>query len=107
MRQVRITGRVAPISRDEVAGYFATLPPAVQTMLRACRQSEVIADRAALDRLYAAALESSDESLPDHWGGYLVETETIEFFQARENWLQDRLRYSRRKQGWLIERLVP
>jgi pyridoxamine 5'-phosphate oxidase len=77
-------------------------------MLRACRQSQVIADRAELERMYAAALESPDTGLPAHWGAFRLTVTTIEFWQGRENWLQDRLRYTRTEGGgWRIERLLP
>jgi pyridoxamine 5'-phosphate oxidase len=106
-RQVRVTGGVEPLSRDEVAAFFSATPSAIQAMLRACRQSEVIADRGVLERAYAAALSSAQEGVPAYWGGYRVQIETIEFWQARENWLQDRLRYTRAASTWRIERLVP
>ena len=52
-------------------------------------------------------MASSDAGLPAHWGGYRLVVATIEFWQGRENWLQDRLRYTRTDGGWRIERLVP
>jgi pyridoxamine 5'-phosphate oxidase len=108
LRQVRITGRVDPLSRTEAAAYYAAAPPPIQTMLQACRQGEVIADRAALERAYAeAAASTAPRTLPAHWGGYRVTAETIEFWQGRQNRLQDRLRYTRQDVGWRIERLVP
>jgi pyridoxamine 5'-phosphate oxidase len=107
VRQVRVTGTVEPLAREEMAVYYARTPSAVQAMLRACRQSQVIADRAALERMYAESLQVVDASLPDHWGGYRLKVATIEFWQARPNWLQDRLRYTRTDGGWRIERLIP
>jgi pyridoxamine 5'-phosphate oxidase len=107
LRQVRVTGRVEPLTRAEVATYFARSPSNIQAMLRACRQSQVIADRSELEQMYAAALESTDTGLPAHWGGYRLHIATIEFWQGRENWLQDRLRYIRTDGGWRIERLLP
>ena len=108
LRQVRITGTVEPLSREEVAAFYAAAPPAVQAMLQACRQGEVIPDRAALERAYAeAAASTTPRTVPNHWGGYRVTAETIEFWQGRQNWLQDRLRYTRQNDGWRIERLVP
>jgi len=107
VRQVRVTGRVEPLARDEMATYFARAPTGVQAMLRACRQSQVIADRSELERAYAESLALGATGLPPHWGGYRLEAATIEFWQGRENWLQDRLRYSRIDSGWRIERLVP
>jgi pyridoxamine 5'-phosphate oxidase len=107
LRQVRLTGRVEPLSREEVGAYFSAAPSAIQTMIRACRQSTVIANRGELEAAYAAALDSAEDGVPAYWGGYRVQIETIEFWQGRQNWLQDRLRYSRTFGGWRIERLVP
>jgi pyridoxamine 5'-phosphate oxidase len=76
-------------------------------MIRACHQSTVIADRGALEQAYLDALSSTDEGVPAHWGGYRLHIETIEFWQGRQNWLQDRLRYTRTGDTWRIERLVP
>jgi pyridoxamine 5'-phosphate oxidase len=108
VRQVRVTGPIAEVSRAEVAAFFAQAPGGVQTMIRACRQSQVIPDRAALEQAYAEAHATADTSLPAHWGGYRLAAHSIEFWQARPNWLQDRLRYTRQPSGaWKIERLVP
>jgi pyridoxamine 5'-phosphate oxidase len=107
LRQVRVTGSVEPLSRDEVAAYFSAAPSAIQAMIRACHQSTVIADRGALEQAYLDALSSTDEGVPAHWGGYRLHIETIEFWQGRQNWLQDRLRYTRTGDTWRIERLVP
>ena len=78
-------------------------------MLRACRQSTVIPDRATLERGYADALASRDTRVPRDWGAFRLTAESIEFWQGRENQLQDRLRYTRAgdRSHWRIERLVP
>jgi pyridoxamine 5'-phosphate oxidase len=108
LRQVRISGSVEPLSRDEVDAYFGAVPPGIQAMLRACRQSEVIPDRATLERSFAEALASPSDEVPAHWGGYRLKVDWAEFWQGRENWLQDRLRYVRGPDGgWRIQRLVP
>ncbi|MGI9146016.1 MAG: pyridoxamine 5'-phosphate oxidase [Chloroflexota bacterium] len=107
LRQVRVTGTVAALARDEAKTYFARSPSNIQAMLRACRQSQVIADRAELERVYTAALASTDAGLPAHWGAFRLSVASIEFWQGRQNWLQDRLRYTRSDAGWRIERLVP
>lgn len=107
LRQVRVTGPVERLSRDDEAAYFAATPSPIQAMIRACRQSEVIADRAELEREYAQALAAADTTVPAHWGGYRVRVETIEFWQGRPNRLQDRLRYTRGAGAWRIERLIP
>jgi pyridoxamine 5'-phosphate oxidase len=107
LRQVRVTGAVEPLTRAEVGAYFTAAPSAIQTMIRACRQSEVIANRGELEQAFAAALDSTEEGLPAHWGGYRLQIDSIEFWQGRQNWLQDRLRYTRTADRWRIERLAP
>jgi pyridoxamine 5'-phosphate oxidase len=108
LRQVRVMGAIEPLTRDEVGDFYGRLPSGVQRMLQACRQSRVIANRAELDALYAAAVAQPTAGVPPDWGGYRLRVETIEFWQGRPNWLQDRLRYTRAPAGgWRIERLVP
>jgi pyridoxamine 5'-phosphate oxidase len=108
VRQVRVTGSIESLGRDQVAAYYDRLPSGVHTMLQACRQSQVIADRTELEALYAAARTAPQAGVPTDWGGYRLRVETIEFWQGRPNWLQDRLRFVRADgAGWRIERLVP
>ena len=108
IRQVRASGAVEQLSRDEARRLFEPMPEDVQAMLRVCHQSEVIADRATLERAFDVAHAAPDRQLPDHWGALRLVPDWIEFFQGREHWLQDRLRYTRETGGgWRIQRLVP
>lgn len=111
-RQVRVTGPVSSVARDETEAYFGTRPRGSQLGAWASRQSEVAASRAELDASYASCEqrwpEGVDVPLPDFWSGYRVAVETAEFWQGRENRLHDRLRYRRDEtHGWLVERLWP
>jgi pyridoxamine 5'-phosphate oxidase len=110
VRQVRVTGPVAMAGREEIQQLFDATPPGIQTMLRACRQSEAIASRAELEQRYAAAVQQagSPAPMPSDWGGFRVALETVEFWQGRANRLQDRLRFSRNADGgWRLQRLMP
>jgi pyridoxamine 5'-phosphate oxidase len=110
-RQIRISGKVEKISRQESEAYFHSRPLGSQLSAWASRQSEVIDGRRVLDARMAEMAERFRDKpvpLPPHWGGYRVKPDMLEFWQGRPNRLHDRFRYTRRADGfWLIERLAP
>jgi pyridoxamine 5'-phosphate oxidase len=111
-RQVRITGGVALTSPEESERYFKSRPLGSRLGAWASHQSQVIPGRAALEadlREVEARYADGEVPLPDHWGGYRVVPDTIEFWQGRESRLHDRIRYVREKggKGWKVERLSP
>jgi pyridoxamine 5'-phosphate oxidase len=108
-RQVRIRGDVERLPAGDSDAYFASRPHDSQVAAAISPQSRPI-QREELDRLYeelAAELGQSDPQRPEHWGGYLLRPEEIEFWQGRESRMHDRLVYRRRPDGWEIERLAP
>jgi pyridoxamine 5'-phosphate oxidase len=108
-RQVRIEGTVRRLPPEESDAYFETRPPRSRAAAAASRQSEAIGGRARLEKeLERLLAEHGDEvPRPPHWGGYLLEPESIELWQHREDRLHDRLRYRRDGDAWRLERLAP
>ena len=109
-RQVRIEGRVDPVSAEQSDAYFKGRPRDSQLGAWASPQSQVIAGRETLERRLEevqASHAAGEVPRPPHWGGLRVVPEVIEFWQARAGRLHDRLRYRRGPAGWLLERLAP
>lgn len=109
-RQVRLSGPVRPVSREESAAYFRNRPRGSQIGAWASPQSHVIASRAVLERAeaeVAARFGEGEIPLPPHWGGYLLTPESVEFWQGRPDRLHDRLRFRRNDGDWILERLAP
>lgn len=109
-RQVRVEGTAVRLSQAENDAYFATRPHASQIGAWASPQSQVVPDRATLDKGYDEQADRFGEGrvpLPPHWGGFRVEHESVEFWQGRRNRMHDRLRYRRTASGWVTERLAP
>ncbi|XP_072927937.1 LOW QUALITY PROTEIN: pyridoxine-5'-phosphate oxidase [Hemitrygon akajei] len=123
-RQVRIEGRVARLPRAESRDYFRSRPRSSQIGAQVSRQSSVIPDRqflraknSKLEELYKA----QEVPMPDYWGGYLLEPDSIEFWQGQTSRLRDRILFQRLKEGqetdstlthrpegnWVYKRLSP
>lgn len=109
-RQVRIEGRVAKVSPEESDAYYQVRPLGSRIGAWASPQSQVIADREALQVLLEQTQQRFSDTqphCPDHWGGYRLVPERIEFWQGRPSRLHDRLNYRTVDGQWIRERLAP
>ena len=110
-RQITVAGRVEKISKSESVQYFLSRPRGSQLSAWASAQSTVISSRAILEPAFATVKRRFAEGevpLPDFWGGYRVDPDSIEFWQNRKDRLHDRVLYNRGENGaWRIDRLTP
>ncbi len=109
-RQVRVEGSVTRTPEQESRDYFRTRPRESQIGAWASTQSQVISGRDVLEQR-AQELETlycdRDVDCPEHWGGYRLKPERIEFWKSRVGRLHDRILYQRDGGGWTITRLAP
>ena len=108
-RQVIVKGKAEEISKDESNTYFQTRPYGSRISAWVSEQSQVIKNREELEIKVKEFMEKYPENvpMPDHWGGYLVKPESIEFWQGRPSRLHDRIRFTKKSNAWTIERIAP
>jgi len=108
-RQVRVSGSVEKVTKQESDDYFAGRPVGARLSAWASPQSDPVPSRETLEKAMADARRrhGEDPPRPPHWGGYRVLPREIEFWQGRADRLHDRLLYKREGAAWKIERLAP
>jgi pyridoxamine 5'-phosphate oxidase len=110
-RQVRVDGKVERTSTEESAQYFQTRPRESQIGAWASPQSSVIAGREVLEQRVQELEDyyrDREIECPEHWGGYRLHPDRIEFWKGRLGRLHDRILYELMSDGtWSIKRLAP
>jgi pyridoxamine 5'-phosphate oxidase len=102
-RQLRVEGRVLRSPPQESDAYFASRPWGSRLGAWASMQSRPIESHAALLRAVAAAAAKYGAQAvlgrsiprPEHWGGFRLWFEAIEFWVEGQFRVHDRVRYSR------------
>ena len=107
-KQVRVEGRIEKIDPQISEDYFYQRPIGSQIGAIISPQSQKIATKDILLNRFKDLENSGNIKKPDHWGGYVLIPEMIEFWQGRPNRLHDRIVYELTSPGhWEKHRLAP
>jgi pyridoxamine 5'-phosphate oxidase len=109
-RQINIEGFVTKVANEMSDLYFQSRPIDSQLSAIVSQQSSVIPNRATLEELWKKEekkWKGKTIERPQHWGGFLITINKIEFWQGRSNRLHDRILYKKSEGSWKISRLAP
>ena len=109
-RQIRIEGQIQKVDEEESTQYFLSRPIYSQIGAWASNQSAVVESRDVLENSftqYQSTFAHKAITRPDHWGGYRLVPDNIEFWQGRSNRMHDRIQYTKKNDSWTKVRLAP
>jgi pyridoxamine 5'-phosphate oxidase len=109
-RQVRIGGRVVPVSPAEADAYWRTRPRPSQLAALASRQSAPLPSRTWLMarwRRLRRQYRGRPIPRPPGWTGFRVVPHSIEFWTRRQHRLHHRELFVRTRRGWERRLLQP
>lgn len=109
-RQIRVRGQVEPVSTQESEAYFTSRARGSQIGAIASDQSRPLESREIFEQRVhdlEAKYEGQNIPRPDHWGGWRVKPQVIEFWRDRPFRLHDRLLFTSSGTSWTKERLFP
>ena len=97
LRQVRINGKVAPVQNTVADKYYNSRAYESRIGAWASNQSSVLNDRQELinsiDKFKEKFNEKDNVPRPDHWSGWNLKPDSIEFWLDGDNRIHERLKF--------------
>ena len=109
-KQVRVTGKVEPVSDAEADAYYASRARPSRIGAWASKQSQPLEGRFELEKRvaeYTAKFHVGDIPRPDFWSGFRIIPDRIEFWTDKPFRLHERIVFTRSDDGWTTETLFP
>lgn len=111
-RQVRVRGLIERLSYERSNSYFQKRERGSRIGAWASPQSHEIQNRDELKTLVQKMedrFKDTEIPCPENWGGYCLRPLSLEFWEAKEHRLHDRLRFTREtlEENWTSKRLAP
>ena len=110
MQQVLVEGTAQAVTDAEADAYWVTRERLSQIGAWASQQSEVLTERAALEKRYKEFEQRfTDQPVPrpQHWSGFRLQPHSIEFWQSRPGRLHERERYYTEQGAWRRTLIYP
>jgi len=108
--QVQLVGSVSQVSDEAADAYFSTRDRGSQIGAWASDQSAPLDSRETLLRRVREIEDryrDREVPRPEHWTGYVLNPESVEFWTQREFRLHDRFLYTLDQGEWVRQRLNP
>lgn len=110
-RQIRIEGRVEPVTAEEADAYFASRPRTSRIGAWASKQSREMEGRFEFETAiasYTAKFGAGDIPRPEFWSGFRLKPKYFEFWRDRKFRLHERVTYSLNDSNeWNLSELYP
>lgn len=110
-RQVRVRGTIAKSSPEQSDAYFRQRAPQSRIAAIASDQSRPLDNRDVFNQRVAeiSSIYGDDDDIPrpEHWGGYRLMPNEMEFWQDQAFRMHDRLKLVRDGDVWVPTRLYP
>lgn len=109
-KQVRVTGKVEAVTKEEADEYFASRARDSQIGAWASKQSQPMAARSEFEQRladYTKKFEGGEVPRPEGWSGWRIVPDRIEFWVERPFRLHDRWVYTRNNGSWDRQLLYP
>jgi len=110
-RQVNISGLARPVEDSDSDCYFQSRPYDSKLSAWASPQSEEVPNREylenELEKYRQRYTDPENVPRPAYWGGYAIIPGRMEFWQGRQNRLNDRMEFTKKEERWKCIRLAP